>query len=116
MKRFSALILFFAASLTLFAQGTAPRLLSVTPGEGKPETVFITAGENLDTGSVKELFLTLEKEEIKVLIVSQKADEIQFKVPANVKPGRYGLMTLTADCTMYIEQPVKLTILTEISD
>lgn len=110
MKRLSAVLVLFAASLSLYGQGTAPRMLSVTPDAGKPEAVFVATGENLSTDSVKEVFLTMDKLEIKVVIVSQKADAIEFKVPANVKPGRYGLMVLIADCTMYIEQPVKLTI------
>lgn len=85
-------------------------MTTVTPDAGKPDAVYVTNGENLDKGSVKEVFLTTDKEEIKVAIVSQKADAIEFRVPVNVKPGRYGLMILTADCTMYIEQPVKVSI------
>lgn len=110
MKRLSAVILLFAASLVVFGQGTAPRMTSVTPDAGKPDAVFVVAGENLDKGQVKEVFLTLGKEEIRVTIVSQKAEAIEFKVAPTVKPGRYGLMILNADCTMYIEQPVKVTI------
>lgn len=110
MKRFSAVILLLAASLVVFGQGTAPRMTSVTPDTGKTDAVYTIAGENLDKSQVKEVFLTLGKEEIKVVIVSQKAEAIEMKVPASVKPGRYGLMVLNADCTMYIEQPVKLTI------
>ena len=111
MKRFTAVfLLFIAASLVLMAQGTAPRMTSVTPDTAKPDAVITIAGENLDKGSVKEVFLTLGKEEIKLPIVSQKADALEVKVPVTVKPGRYGLMILNADCTMYIEQPVKLTV------
>jgi len=110
MKRLSAVILLFAASLVVFGQGTAPRMTSVTPDAGKPDAVVVVAGENLDKSQVKEVYLTLGKEEIRVTIVSQKPEAIEFKVPPTVKPGRYGLMILNADCTMYIEQPVKLTI------
>ncbi len=110
MKRLSAVFLLFAASMVLYGQGTAPRMLAVTPETGKADIVFVTTGENLDTSQVREVFLTTAKEEFKVIIVSQKAEAIQFKPPANIKPGRYGLMILTADCTMYIEQPVKLII------
>ena len=83
---------------------------AVTPEKGKPDGVFVAVGENLDKSQVKEVFLTRDKDEIKVVIVSQKAGAIEFKAPVDVKPGRYALMILTADCTMYIEQPVKVTI------
>lgn len=110
MKRLPALLVLFAASLTLFAQGTAPRMLAVTPEAGKADAVYVTSGENLDKDAVREVFLTTGNEEIKVVIVAQNADAITFKVPAKTQPGRYALMILTADCTMYIEQPVKLVI------
>ena len=110
MKRLSAVILLLAASLVVFGQGTAPRMTSVTPETGKADAVYTISGENLDKNSVKEVFLTLGSDEFKVAIVSQKADTIEVKVPVDLKPGRYGLMILNADCTMYIEQPVKLTI------
>jgi hypothetical protein len=110
MKRLSAVILILAASLVVFGQGTAPRMTSVTPDTGKADAEYTIAGENLDKNQVKEVFLTLGSQEIKVSIVTQKADAITVKVPVDVKPGRYGLMILNADCTMYIEQPVKITI------
>jgi hypothetical protein len=110
MKRLSAVFVLLAASLVAFGQGTAPRMISVTPEAGKTDVVFTVAGENLDKSQVREVFLTLDNEEIKVVIVSQKADSLTFKVPATVKPARYGLMVLNADCTMYIEQPVRVTI------
>ena len=44
------------------------------------------------------------------MIVTQKDEAIQFKVPPHTKPGRYSLMILSADGKQFLEQPVKLTI------
>lgn len=111
MKLFSAaalfLVVFEAVSL---AQAKSPRLTAVTPDTGKPAASFSTAGENLTKAVVKDLYLTNGKDDIKMEIVAQTNEAIQFKVPANTKPGRYGLMILTADGKQFMEQPVKLTI------
>ena len=92
------------------AQSKSPRLAAVTPETGKPAAEYSAAGENLARDAVKELYLTNGKDDIKVEIVAQKAESIQFKVPGNTKPGRYSLMILTADGKQFLEQPVKLTI------
>ena len=110
MKRFTAVILLFAAALVLLGQGTAPRMISVAPDTAKPDAVVTITGENLGKNQVKEVFLTMGKDEISIPIVTQKAETLEVKIPVTVKPGRYGLMILNADCTMYIEQPVKITI------
>ena len=110
MKQISAVLILFALALAMLGQGKTPRLASVTPESGKAPAEFATAGENLDKDAVKELYLTNGKDDIKVEIVAQKADAIQFKVPGGTKPARYTLMILTADGKQFMEQPVKLTI------
>jgi sporulation protein YlmC with PRC-barrel domain len=115
MKRFSAVVLLFAATMMLFGQGTAPRMLSVTPDEGRTEEVYTTTGENLGKAQVKDVFLTNGKDDIKMVIVSQTNESIQFKVPAGTKAGRYSLMVFTTDEMQYIEQPVRLTIVVPAS-
>lgn len=92
------------------AQTKTPRLATVTPETGKPAVAFTAAGENLSKAAVKELFLTNGKDDIKVEIVTQKDDAIQFKVPGATKPGRYALMILTGDGKQLIEQPAKVTV------
>jgi hypothetical protein len=107
MKRLIAVLLLVAAAA---AETKSARMATVTPETGKPAADYTVAGENLAKDTIKELFLTNGKDDIKVQIVSQKEEAIQFKVPATVKPGRYTLMILTADGKQFIEQPVKLTI------
>ncbi|MBI2686314.1 MAG: hypothetical protein HYX27_08360 [Acidobacteria bacterium] len=110
MKQLFAVLILCALPAAALAQSKSPRLASVTPESGKPAAEYTAAGENLDKDAIKELYLTNGKDDIKVSIVTQKADAIQFKVPGSVKPGRYALMVLTADGKQFIEQPVKLTI------
>ena len=109
MNRYLTLISLLVLSGTLPAQGP-PRMTTVTPEAGKPGAAYTVAGENLTPASIKELYLTNGKDDLKVQIVSQKAEAIEFKAPGNIKPGRYNLMVLTADGKSFIEQPVKLTI------
>ena len=109
MKLICAIALLACAQISM-AESKSPRLNTVTPDSGKATAEFVAAGENLTRDSMKELYLTDGKDDIKVTIVAQKAESIQFKVPGTVKPGRYGLMILTADGKQFLEQPVKLTI------
>ena len=98
-------------AIALLAQDRpSPRLSAVTPEAGKPGAEFSTAGENLTKDFVKELYLTNGKDDIKLRVIAQKVDAIQFQVPATVKPGRYSLMILSADGKQFLEQPVKLTL------
>ena len=110
MKHLFAALYLLALSLDLMAQAKSPRFATVTPETGTAAAEYSAAGENLAKDTVKELYLTNGKDDIKVVIVTQKDEAIQFKVPANTKPGRYSLMILSADGKQFIEQPVKLTI------
>ena len=110
MNRFFGVVLLVVLSAVLTGQSKSPRLATVTPDTGKADAEYAAAGENLAKDSVKELYLTNGKDDIKVAIVTQTGEAIQFKVPASVKPGRYSLMLLTADGKQFLEQPVKLTI------
>lgn len=110
MRRISAVLFLLALSAALIAQDKSPRLTTVTPDSGKPAETYLVAGENLAKDAVKELYLTDGKDDMKVEIVEQKEESIQFKVPGKTKPGRYSLMVLTADGKRFLEQPVKLTI------
>lgn len=92
------------------AQSKSPRLATLTPDTGKIEAEYTAAGENLTKDSVKVLYLTDGTHDIKVTVTSQKAEAIQFKVPAGTKAGRYSLMLLTADGKQFLEQPVRLAL------
>ena len=99
-------LLFIAAPLR--AQS---RLTGVDPMNGKMGDVVIAAGENIDKAKVVELYLTDGTKDFKVQIVEQSGEQIKFKVPANIKAGRYALMIKTGGAEpKLLEQPVKFTI------
>ena len=63
---------------------------------------------------VKELYLTNGKEDITVKIIRQSDVTIEFRVPADVKLGRYRLLILTGSTIpMLLEQPVHLDVLVQ---
>jgi len=104
-------ILLALVAASLLAQDRpAPHLTTVTPDTGKATAEFSTAGEHLGKDAVKELYLTNGKDDVKLRIIAQKEDVIQFQVPTHTKAGRYSLMLLSADGKQFLEQPVKLTV------
>ncbi len=102
-----ALLLLMALALGAFQ--TVPRCTSVEPDTGKKGDVVTAKGENLNKNSMGELYLTDGKNDTKVEIANQSDAEIKFKVP-DIKPGRYHLLTLSANKLSMIEQPVVLTV------
>lgn len=100
----------FGAAL-LLAQAAVPQMKSVEPDTAKTGDMLTVTGENLDKGSVADVFLTDGKNDFKAEISVQEAGSIKLKVPSSAKPGRLALMVLTAGKEpKLIEQPVKVTI------
>ncbi len=89
-----------------------PRVASVGPASGQAGDTLTASGENLDQTNVAELRLTDGTNDFKIVIVSQTTTTIKFKIPDEIKPGRYGLVTISAKRTppLEIEQPVKVTV------
>jgi regulation of enolase protein 1 (concanavalin A-like superfamily) len=68
-------------------------------------------GEYLDKQHVAEVYITDGTTDWKVEVLKQTATQIEFKIPANAKPGRFFLMVLTAGPDpKLIEEPVRVTI------
>lgn len=105
--RLLAVLLLMTIALCAFQ--SLPRLTSVEPDTGKKGDVVTAKGENLNKNATGELYLTDGKNDTKVVISDQSDAEIKFTVP-DVKPGRYHLLTLTANKASMIEQPVVLTV------
>lgn len=109
------LILFLAVVLAvpapvLGADGV-PKMTAVTPDSGKVGDVMKADGEFLDKAHVAEVYITDGTTDWKVVIVKQSANQIEFKIPATAKPGRFHLMVLTpGPDAKLIEEPVRLTI------
>lgn len=93
-------------------QNVMPRITSVKPASGKVGAELTALGENLDKAHVAELYLTDDTTDFKAVITDQIATAIKFKIPSEVKPGRYGLMTFTKRIPQSLEviQPVRVTV------
>jgi hypothetical protein len=92
--------------------GQSCRIESVDPDSGKVGDTLGAIGEAIGKATVEELYLTDGTHDMKVVIVEQTDKLIKFKVPPDVKPGRYSLMIKTGGKTApkLLEQPVKVTI------
>lgn len=95
----------------LSPQAAMPLIVSVEPVSCKAGDVLSAQGANLGPDLVAELYLTDGKIDLKLRILQQSSKSISFKIPVEVKPGRYAVMVLTRESEpKLIEQPVKLTV------
>ena len=90
-------------------EAAAPKLQTVEPDAGKTGDTAAAKGENLGKTVVGELYFTDGKKDIKLAITGQSDTEIKFVVPKTLS-GRYRLMTLSANKSSMVEQPVMFTI------
>lgn len=110
MKRHVAVIAFLglAAAAAWGFQGS-PSVTTVDPDTGKPGDIVTAKGANLAKANVAEVYLTDDKIDTKLEVVSQTDQEIKFKVP-KLAPGKYHFEVLTANRASLIEEPVIFTI------
>ena len=85
------------------------KIASVEPDSAKAGDVVKATGEGLAKASVSAVFLTNGTDDLKTVIVEQTDTSVSFKVPANIKAGRWAVMLQLKD-GMLLEQPVKVTI------
>lgn len=110
IKMLYLLVAVLLGSSLVFGQAAVPRITSVEPVSGHIGDELTASGENLDQTNVAELRLTDGANDFKAPIISQSVTAIKFKIPNEVKPGKYGLVTLSkmASQSIEIEQPVKV--------
>ncbi len=88
-----------------------PMLKAVDPDTAKAGDQLTATGTNLTKASIANLYMIQGEKTIQVAIQSQTEQAIQFKVPADVKPGRFQLMILTTGANpQYLEEPVYFTV------
>jgi len=87
--------------------GVTPLIRTVDPASAECGAALKATGDYLDKTIVESLYLTEGANTvIKVEIVKQTADSIDFKIPPDTKAGRYGLMVLTAGgAPQFIDEP-----------
>jgi hypothetical protein len=96
-----------AASL----QAQAPVMHKVQPESGKIGSVLKINGAFLGKAQVDEVYLSDHTFDLKVKVLNQTDDSIEFRIPPFVKPGRLQLVVKTAgDQPLILEQPLYVTV------
>jgi hypothetical protein len=105
-------------SLSLFCIGAAaslsaqvPVMNNVQPEAGKIGSVLRIHGVFLNKAKVDEVYLTDHTFDMKVKVLGQGDDYIEFRIPPSVKPGRLQLLVKTTGREpLLLEQPLFVTI------
>jgi hypothetical protein len=102
-------LLCIGAAASLSAQ--VPVMNKVQPDSGKIGSVLRINGVFLGKAKVDEVYLTDHTFDMKVKVLDQTEDSIEFRIPPSVKPGRLQLLVkTTGHDPVLIEQPVFITV------
>src|SRR5277367_3159877 len=102
-------LLCLAGAASLPAQ--VPIMHKVLPENGQIGSVLKIQGIYLGKTHVDEVYLTDHTFDMKVKVLDQTEDSIEFRIPPFVKPGRLQLLVKTADKEpVLLEQPVYINI------
>jgi hypothetical protein len=102
-------LLGLAGAASLSAQ--VPVMNKVEPDSGKIGSVLRINGVFLGKTKVDEVYLTDHTFDMKVKVLDQTDDSIQFRIPPFVKPGRLQLLVRTTGKEpVLLEQPVYITV------
>jgi hypothetical protein len=108
-RMFSATLLCFGFVRSLAAQG--PQMSAVEPNTGKIGEVVRVHGAYLGKEKVDEVYLSDHTFDMKVKVLDQKDDVIEFRIPPFAKPGSLQLvMKTTGKQPVLLEQPVYITV------
>ena len=100
---------FFGLALPLAAQ--VPQMSKVEPGSGTIGSVLRVHGVYLGKAKVDEVYLTDHTFDMKVKVLDQTDDAIEFRIPPSVKPGKLQLLVkTTGKQPLLLEQPVYITV------
>jgi hypothetical protein len=102
-------LLGLAGAASLSAQ--TPIMHKVQPETGKIGSVLRIKGDFLGKARVDEVYLTDHTFDMKVKVLDQTEDYIEFRIPPFVKPGRLQLLVKTAGKEpVLLEQPLYITV------
>jgi hypothetical protein len=98
-----------AGAASLVAQ--VPQMNKVVPDSGKTGSVLKIQGVFLGKTKVDEVYLSDHTFDMKVKVLEQTEDSIEFRIPPFAKPGRLQLVLKTAgNEPVILEQPVYITV------
>ena len=102
-------LLSFGLALPSAAQ--VPQMSTVQPDSGKIGSVLKIKGLYLGKEKVDEVYLTDHTFDMKVKVLDQTEDSIEFRIPPSAKPGRLQLLVKTSGKKpILLEQPVYITV------
>jgi hypothetical protein len=102
-------LLCLAGAATLSAQ--APFMNKVSPESGRTGSVMKIQGSSLGKTKVDEVYLSDHTFDMKVKVLEQTENSIEFRIPPFAKPGRLQLvMKTTGKEPLILEQPVYVTV------
>ena len=108
-RMISATLLCFGFVKSLAAQG--PQMRAVEPNTGKIGEVVRVHGTYLGKEKVDEVYLSDHTFDMKVKVLDQKEDVIEFRIPPFAKPGSLQLvMKTTGKKPLILEQPVYIMV------
>lgn len=97
--------------LALPARAQTPQMNTVQPESGKIGSVLRIHGVYLGKEKVDEVYLTDHTFDMKVKVLDQTEDSIEFRIPPSAKPGRLQLLVKTpGKKPLLLEQPVYITV------
>jgi len=106
---FSATLLCFGFVRPLAAQG--PQMSAMEHNTGKIGEVVRVHGAHLGKDKVDEVYLSDHTFDMKVKVLNQKDDVIEFRIPPFARPGSLQLvMKTTGKQPVILEQPVYITV------
>ena len=109
--RLTLLLSLLAIGLATTASAQVPQMATVQPGGGKVGAVLRIHGVYLGKAKVDEVYLTDHTLDMKVKVLDQTEDTIEFRIPPSVKPGRLQLLVKTVGKqALLLEQPVFITV------
>ena len=109
--RFVLVLSLLSLPLALPARAQAPQMNTVQPESGKIGSVLRIRGVYLGKEKVDEVYLTDHTFDMKVKVLDQTEDSIEFRIPPSAKPGRLQLLVKTAGKKpLLLEQPVYITV------
>ena len=109
--RFVFLLSLVSLPLALPAAAQVPQMSTVQPANGTIGSVLRIHGVYLGKEKVDEVYLTDHTFDMKVKVLDQTEDSIEFRIPPSAKPGRLQLLVKTAGKKpILLEQPVYITV------
>jgi hypothetical protein len=104
-----ASLLSIAGAASLAAQ--VPLMNRVVPDTGKTGSVLTVHGVFLGKTNVDEVYLSDHTFDMKVKVLAQTEDSIEFRIPPFAKPGRFQLVLKTSGKEpLVLEQPVYISV------